>query len=84
MRASARHSRCWVFSLPGPYGIGTLGNEAFAFVDFLAAAKQTYWQILYRPYGLRGQPLPELFCLCRQPLLYRFPSVGSGRPPHRG
>ena len=35
-----------VFSLPGPYGIGTLGNEAFAFVDFLAAAKQTYWQIL--------------------------------------
>ena len=32
-----------VFSLPGPYSIGTLGNEAFAFVDFLAAAKQTYW-----------------------------------------
>ena len=29
-----------VFSLPGPYGIGTLGDEAFAFVDFLAAAKK--------------------------------------------
>ena len=41
-----------VFSLPGPYGIGTLGNEAFAFVDFLAAAKQTYWQIL--PIGPTG------------------------------
>ena len=35
-----------VFSLPGPFGIGTLGKEAFAFVDFLADAKQTYWQIL--------------------------------------
>ena len=34
-----------VFSLPGPFGIGTLGKEAFAFVDFLADAKQTYWQI---------------------------------------
>ena len=41
-----------VFSLPGPYGIGTLGDEAFAFVDFLSAAKQTYWQIL--PIGPTG------------------------------
>ena len=41
-----------VFSLPGPYGIGTLGKEAFAFVDFLADAKQTYWQIL--PIGPTG------------------------------
>ena len=41
-----------VFSLPGPYGIGTLGGEAFAFVDVLAAAKQTYWQIL--PIGPTG------------------------------
>ena len=41
-----------VFSLPGPFGIGTLGKEAFAFVDFLAEAKQTYWQIL--PIGPSG------------------------------
>ena len=41
-----------VFSLPGPFGIGTLGKEAFAFVDFLADAKQTYWQIL--PIGSTG------------------------------
>lgn len=41
-----------VFSLPGPFGIGTLGKEAFAFVDFLADAKQTYWQIL--PIGPTG------------------------------
>ena len=41
-----------VFSLPGPFGIGTLGSEATAFVDFLAEAKQTYWQIL--PIGPTG------------------------------
>ena len=41
-----------VFSLPGPFGIGTLGKEAFAFVDFLAEAKQTWWQIL--PIGPTG------------------------------
>lgn len=36
-------------SLPGPGGIGTLGRETLAFIDFLAAAGQSYWQIL--PYG---------------------------------
>ena len=25
-----------IFSLPGPYGIGTLGQAAYDFVDFLA------------------------------------------------
>lgn len=35
-----------IFSLPSPYGIGTLGSEARAFVDFLAAAGQSCWQIL--------------------------------------
>lgn len=35
-----------VFSLPSPYGIGTLGKEAFAFIDFLERGRQKYWQIL--------------------------------------
>ena len=35
-----------ITSLPGPYGIGTMGKQAFAFVDFLKAAGQTCWQIL--------------------------------------
>lgn len=35
-----------ITSLPGPYGIGTMGKEAFGFVDFLAVAGQTYWQLL--------------------------------------
>ncbi len=35
-----------IFSLPSPYGVGTLGAEARRFVDFLSAAGQRYWQIL--------------------------------------
>lgn len=35
-----------IFSLPSKYGIGTLGKEAYSFVDFLADTKQTYWQML--------------------------------------
>ena len=41
-----------VSSLPSPYGIGSLGAEAYRFVDFLAAAGQRYWQIL--PIGPTG------------------------------
>lgn len=35
-----------ISSLPSPYGIGTFGNEAYKFVDFLKQAEQRYWQIL--------------------------------------
>ena len=35
-----------VSSLPGPYGIGCFSKEARAFVDWLADAGQTLWQIL--------------------------------------
>ncbi len=35
-----------IFSLPSPYGIGTLGQDAYDFVDFLEKSGQTYWQIL--------------------------------------
>ena len=35
-----------IASLPGKYGIGTFGKEAFEFVDFLKKAGQGYWQIL--------------------------------------
>ena len=35
-----------VSALPSPHGIGTLGAEAYRFIDFLAAAGQRYWQIL--------------------------------------
>ncbi len=35
-----------ISSLPSDYGIGTMGKEAYAFVDFLKAAGQRYWQLL--------------------------------------
>ena len=33
-------------SLPSPYGIGTMGESAYHFVDFLKSAGQSYWQLL--------------------------------------
>jgi 4-alpha-glucanotransferase len=39
-------------SLPGDFGVGDLGGEAYRFVDFLEKSKQTYWQIL--PLGPTG------------------------------
>ena len=46
-----------VSSLPGPYGIGCFGAEAVKFVDFLAAAGQSIWQILpLSPTGYGDSP----------------------------
>ena len=42
-----------VSSLPGDFGIGTLGKAAYDFVDFLKAAGFSYWQIL--PLGPTGE-----------------------------
>lgn len=35
-----------ITSLPGKQGVGTFGQEAYDFVDFLVETDQTYWQIL--------------------------------------
>ena len=46
-----------VSSLPGPYGIGCFGKEAFKFVDFLADAGQKIWQLLpLSPTGYGDSP----------------------------
>ena len=46
-----------ITSLPGPYGVGTMGKQAFAFVDFLEAAGQSFWQILpLNPTGFGDSP----------------------------
>ena len=39
-------------SLPGGHGVGDFGPSAFEFVEFLAQAKQTLWQVL--PLGSVG------------------------------
>ena len=41
-----------ISSLPNRFGIGSLGKEAYAYVDFLARAGQRYWQLL--PMGPTG------------------------------
>lgn len=53
-----------IFSLPSNYGIGSLGREAYNFVDFLVRTGQAVWQILpltstnpddfYSPYKTNG------------------------------
>ena len=46
-----------VASLPGPYGIGSLGKPAFAFIDFLKKAGQKVWQMLpLSPTGFGDSP----------------------------
>ncbi len=46
-----------ITSLPGPYGIGSMGQCAYDFVDFLASAGQSYWQILpLSPTGYGDSP----------------------------
>ena len=46
-----------ITSLPGPFGIGTMGRQAYAFVDFLRDAGQSCWQILpLNPTGYGDSP----------------------------
>ena len=46
-----------ITSLPGPYGVGTMGHSACAFIDFLQKAGQSYWQILpLTPTGFGDSP----------------------------
>ena len=41
-----------ISSLPGEYGIGDFGKEAYNFIDFLSKSSQKNWQIL--PLGITG------------------------------
>ena len=57
-----------ISSLPSPYGIGTLGKDAYEFVDFVRDSNHKYWQVLpvgpttygdspYQPYSaFAGNP----------------------------
>ena len=55
-------------SLPGPYGSGDLGAEAYHFVDWLVSAGQRLWQILpLSPVGPGNSP-------------YHSPSTFAGNP----
>ena len=59
-----------ITSLPSPYGIGSMGQAAFDFVDFLKKAKQTYWQILpINPPGYGDSPYQAFSTFAGNPYL---------------
>jgi 4-alpha-glucanotransferase len=61
-----------ITSLPGRYGIGDLGPEAYRFVDFLQTAGQRYWQILpVHPTDIRydNSPYHAISAFAGNPLL---------------
>jgi 4-alpha-glucanotransferase len=57
-------------SLPGPGGIGSIGAEARRFVDFLAGAGQSLWQVLpLGPTGFGNSPYSCYSAFAGNPLL---------------
>lgn len=57
-----------VFSLPSPYGIGTMGRGAFDFIDFLERSGQSLWQILpITPTGPYDSPYQGLSAFAGNP-----------------
>lgn len=59
-----------ISSLPSPYGIGTLGKEAYAFVDFLAESGMHIWQVLpITPTGYGDSPYQSVSSFAGNPYL---------------
>ncbi len=59
-----------ITSLPSPYGIGTFGEEAEKFVDWLKSAGQSYWQVLpVGPTGYGDSPYQSFSTYAGNPLL---------------
>lgn len=57
-------------SLPGRYGIGDLGPEAYRFVDWLVEAHQQLWQVLpLGPTGYGDSPYQSFSAFAGNPLL---------------
>lgn len=57
-------------SLRGPWGIGTLGDETGAFLDWLREAGFTWWQVLpMNPTGFGNSPYQPLSSFAGNPLL---------------
>src|SRR5262245_1808339 len=64
-------------SLPGPYGVGTLGRHADAFVEFLAEAGQAVWQMLpVNPFGENESPYSTTCSFAGEPLLVDLEALG--------
>ena len=65
-------------SLPGRYGVGDLGPEAFEFADFLAAAGQRWWQMLpVGPPGAGFSPYDSPSAFAGSPLLISLQALSE-------
>lgn len=59
-----------ITSLPSSYGIGTLGDAAFQFIDLLVDLKQRYWQMLpVGPTGFGDSPYQSYSAFAGNPYL---------------
>ncbi|NLD52773.1 MAG: 4-alpha-glucanotransferase, partial [Clostridiales bacterium] len=67
-----------ITSLPGPEGIGTLGQEARMFVDFLQASGIAIWQVLpISPTGYGESPYQSFSSFAGNPLLIDLRTLQS-------
>jgi 4-alpha-glucanotransferase len=65
-------------SLPGGHGVGDLGAEAHAFVEFLAEAGQTLWQMLpLGPTGYGDSPYQTFSTFAGNPLLISLDTLAA-------
>jgi 4-alpha-glucanotransferase len=65
-----------VTSLPSPYGVGTLGQEARDFASFLAAAGQRVWQLLpIGPTSYGDSPYQSFSAFAGNPYWIDLPSL---------
>ena len=59
-----------ITSLPGPYGVGTLGKSAYAFLEFLHKSGQQSWQMLpLTPTGYGDSPYQSCSAYAGNPYL---------------
>ena len=67
-----------ITSLPGPYGIGTLGREAHRFLELLKKGNQKYWQILpLGPTGFGDSPYQTDSAFAGNPLLIDLDALAA-------
>ena len=67
-----------ITSLPSRGGIGTLGAEAYAFVDFLRKSGMRIWQVLpVGPTGYGESPYQSASSFAGNPLLIDIPSLAE-------
>ena len=67
-------------SLPGRYGIGDLGDELLAFLDWAASAGMRIWQVLpLNPPGYGNSPYGCLSSFAGNPLLISPRASAAGR-----